>query len=196
MIEINVNSVDYFLKNGYMGFTFNYKDIEQYDAHVSKVCNSPYPNENRIMDRNCWSYILYCFEPITETAILYLLEFDDRKYGVINIPINFFTTQNCVFTSRLLNEKYIHQMKVIELAQKYYKEKMTSVEISIEFSFVADHDVIVGIESLNLSAEAYIGNNNKTNIEKVFRTDMENYLVEDFDINCPNNRKLIEMLTE
>jgi hypothetical protein len=195
MIEINVNSVNYFLKNGYMGFKLNYKDIEPYDAHVSKVCNSPYPNENRIIDRNCWSYIVHGFEPITEMTMVYLLEFNNLKYGTINIPLNFFADRNCVFTVKLLNEKYIHQMKIIEFAQKYYKEKMTSVEFSVEFSFVADHDVIIGIESLNLAAEAYI-DNNKINIEKAFRRDMENYLVEDFDINCPNNKKLIEMITE
>lgn len=89
MIEINVNSVNYFLKNGYMGFTLNYKDIEPYDAHVSKVCNSPYPNENRVMDRNCWSYIVYGFEPITEMTMVYLLEFNNLKYGTINIPVTY-----------------------------------------------------------------------------------------------------------
>ena len=194
MIEINVNTVDYFLKNGYMGFTLNYKNIESYDAHVSKVCNSPYPNENRIMDRNCWSYVLYYSEPNID-LLFYFVELNDKKYGVINIPLNIFTTEICDFTSKPLKEIYEYQLRIIELAKKYYKEKIELFEISIECEIVIDHDIIVGIKSMNVLTEAYI-HNKKVIVEKTFRDDIKNYIPEYFDIDCPENRILIDMITE
>lgn len=194
MIEINVNTVDYFLKNGYMGFTLNYKNIESYDAHVSKVCNSPYPNENRIMDRNCWSYVLYYSEPNID-LLFYFVELNDKKYGVINIPLNMFTTEICDFTSKPLKEIYEYQLRIIELAKKYYKEKIELFEISIECEIVIDHDIIVGIKSMNVLTEAYI-HNKKVIVEKTFRDDIKNYIPEYFDIDCSENRILIDMITE
>lgn len=204
MIEIKANSVAYFIKNGYLGIDLTFDEIAEYSSFL----NAGYAAFNiktkeSEKDNTYWSYVLYSsdnekFSPSSADGMVYLIEKENKKYGVIELPIESFLNNTCKVTNLFLKKKYTDQLKIIELAKKYYKEKLSSIEINIEFHCVTDHDMLVHAEAFNLTTTAFImkSKNQKVHIEKQLREDLKKYDFEDFSLDCPKSITLINMIAE
>lgn len=204
MIEIRANSLAYFIENGSLGVKLKFDKISEYSSFLNASYAAAGIKGAEIeKDQKCWSYILYSsgdVSPSLLTGMIYLIEDETSKYGILRIPEELFSDDTCKLVNISLKNKYVEQLKIIDLAKKYYKDDIFSIEINIEFQCVAEHDVLIHAESFNLTTTAMLmsnkNNKEKIYIEKQLRNDLKKYSLEDFDLNCTKSMTLIDMILE
>jgi hypothetical protein len=204
MIEIKANSVAYFIENGSLGIDLHFDKIAEYTSFLNASYAAAGIQSDKIeKDQKCWSYILYSageVSPSLLTGRVYLLEEETCKYGILRIPEELFLNDSCKLVNLSLKNQYLEQLKIIDLAKKYYGEDIFSIEINIEFQCVADHDILIHAEAFNLTTTAMLmrnpNNKEEIYIEKQLRNDLKKYSLEDFDLNCTKSMTLIDMILE
>lgn len=195
MNEIDPSSILNHLENGSLGIALEFEHISEYD----KFLKLSYSGRNQ-KERRFWIYALYnnatdIGSPPFTIASIYFIERAENK-GFIEIPLRSFLNKKCSILSKNLKEEYVKQLKIIDLAERYYKDKLSSVTININFKCTIVNDQLISIQSpSNLKATAYLSSQ-IINIEKTLRNDLKAYNLDKFELNCQKSMQLIDMISE
>lgn len=195
MNEIDPSSILKHIENGSLGMALEFEHISEYDKFLKLSYSGRIQKERRF-----WTYALYNYatdigSPPFTIASIYFVERPENK-GFIEIPLRSFLNKKCSILSKKLKEEYVKQLKIIDLAERYYKDKLSSVTISIDFKCMIENDQLTSIQSpSNLKATAYLSSQ-IINIEKTLRNDLKMYDLDNFELDCDKSMTLLNMLLE
>jgi len=196
MIEIDPSSILHYIKNTNLGLSLEFEHFSEYE----KFINVSYLGKIK-KDQRYWTYVLYnsasdIGSPPVTIASIYFIDRVIEHRGVIEIPLRSFINQKCTMLSDSLKEEYNNQLKIVKLAERYYKEKLSSVEVSINFKCVIEKDKLISIQKpSNLTTTAYL-NTQRINIEEKLRDDLKTYGLNNFKLDCHKSMTLLNMILE